>query len=422
MAKFWFISAPLSGHLDWGGFIKTAQELQKVGHDVTWISEAQIGASVTAAGVPFKAIRRTGWLWPPPPAPDLSTIPPQQAVMLRYKRALDTWLSENLVAEGVHALLELAEEIGKPDVIAADPFLSAAALAAEALDVPLAVCGWPAQRELNDEYLFPVQKTLASDSHERIARLCQEFKLEGVNFAKGATPSILSPYLHVSYFNDFWYQADADNLLPQNLFVGGQPTAPSDPPPQWLTDIPADEPPALVTLGSVFTGDLGFFSWAAHAVARCGYVPIVVIGRNPITPEQKAELKAALPGSTRLLNWVSFEHVLPRTQLMIHHGGMGTTHAAVIHGIPQIAVPHAADQRGNARRIAQAKVGLNLSAHDVRHGALLEGSRALTNDATVRANAHQLAANFAALGGAKRAAEALESVVNRQMSGVVKED
>jgi UDP:flavonoid glycosyltransferase YjiC (YdhE family) len=146
-----------------------------------------------------------------------------------------------------------------------------------------------------------------------------------------------------------------------------------------------------------------------------------VIGRNPITPEQKAELKAALPGSTRLLNWVSFDHVLPRTRLMIHHGGMGTTHAAVIHGIPQIAVPHAADQRGNARRIAQAKVGVSLTAHDVRHGALLEGTRALTNDDTARKNAQQLAEDFAALGGAKRAGEALEMILSQPAESLKRE-
>jgi MGT family glycosyltransferase len=217
--------------------------------------------------------------------------------------------------------------------------------------------------------------------------------------------------LHISYFSDYWYQADSENILPQTLFVGGLPTAPIDAPPAWLADIPAHQPLALVTLGSVFTGDLGFFAWAAQAVARLRYVPIVVIGRNPIEPDKKAELKAALPPNTRLLNWIPFDHVLPRTRLMVHHGGMGTTHAAVIHGIPQMAVPHAADQRGNARRMAQAKVGFNLTAHEVRHGALLEGATALTNDANVQANARQLAADFAALGGAQKAAEALEGIL-----------
>ena len=57
--------------------------------------------------------------------------------MLRYKRALDTWLSEGLVAEAVEAMLDLEDEIGGPDAIVSDPFLSASAIAAELLDVPL---------------------------------------------------------------------------------------------------------------------------------------------------------------------------------------------------------------------------------------------------------------------------------------------
>ncbi|MBA3870953.1 MAG: glycosyltransferase family 1 protein [Anaerolineae bacterium] len=410
MAKFWFISAPLHGHLDWGGFLKTAQALQQRGHNVLWLSQMPVAHSVAAADVPFQPLKLTGWLWPPPPAPDLTTIPPAQAVMLRYQRALDTWMSEDLVGEAVQCMLDMAAEIGKPDVIVTDPFLTASALAAEALGIPLAVCGWPAQRELNDDYLFPVQKTLGNASRERITRLCERFGLKGINFSSGPTPSVISPHLHISYFSDFWYQADSGNILPQTLFVGGIPTTPADTPPTWLSDIPANQPLALVTLGSVFTGDLGFFAWAAQAVARLRYIPVVVIGRNPIEPDKKAELKAALPPNTRLLNWIPFDHVLARTRLMVHHGGMGTTHAAVIHGIPQMAVPHAADQRGNARRIAQAKVGFNLTAHEVRHGALLEGTTALTNDTNVQASARQLAADFAALGGADKAAEALEKL------------
>ncbi|HEX2909080.1 MAG TPA: glycosyltransferase, partial [Phototrophicaceae bacterium] len=337
----------------------------------------------------------------------------QEAVMLRYRRALDTWLSEDLIGEAVDALLELARDIGQPDAIVTDPFISAAALVTEALNVPLIVCGWPALRELNEEHLFPVQKTLGQESQERITRLCQRFGLAGVNFASGPTPSVLSPHLHISYFSAAWHQADEALLLPQTLFVGGAPTPSADVPPSWLTDIPAEAPLTLVTLGSVFTGDLGFFAWAAQAAARAGTVPIVVIGRNPIEPEEKARLKAALPPGTRLLNWVPFDHVLPRTRLVIHHGGMGTTHAAVIHGIPQIAVPHAADQRGNARRIAQAKVGLNLTAQDIRHNALLEGAQALFNDAHVQQTARELAAEFAALGGAERAAAAIAAVVGQ---------
>lgn len=412
MPKFWFVSAPLYSHTDWGGYLKTALALRDIGHEVIWVSGAALAPTIQQAGLPFIELAQTGWLWPPPPPPDLTTIPPQEAVMLRYRRALDTWMREDLVAAGTQALLDAAAREGAPDVIVTDAFLTAAALAAEALDVPLAVCGWVAQRELNEDFLFPVQKTLGGESLARLDRLKAQFGLEGRYFAHGPTPSILSPYLHIAYFTEDWYLSDLPNILDQTLFVGGASTPPTTPPPAWLADIPADAPLALVTLGTTFNGDLGFFSWAAQAAARAGLLPLVVIGGNPFTPEQKQQLIRSLPKGSRLLNFVPFDHVLPRVRLMFHHGGMGTTHAAVIHGIPQIVVPHAADQRGQARRVAMAKVGLNLTAHDVRQGKLLEGALALMRDARVQQTARELAQRMAALGGAQTAAHALAALIH----------
>lgn len=408
MAKIWCISAPLFSHTDWGGFLKTALALQARGHELLWVSEASLSSAVSSRGLSFEAIPHTGWLWPPPPQPDLTSIKPQEAVMLRYRRALDTWLSEDLVAQGVEALLALAERIGKPDAMLIDPFLSAAALAAEKLGVPLAVAGWPAQANLDENVLFPVQRNLSSDSHERLARLYTRFGLDGTNFSKGTAPSILSPHLHVTYFTPDWYAVEASSMLLQTQFVGGTPETPEDAPPTWLTDIPAEIPLALITLGTTFTGDLGFFSWAAQAAAKAGLLPIVAIGFTPIPSDKKEELKRALPRGTRLIQFAPFAHILPRCHLMIHHGGMGTTHYAVVHAVPQIVVPHAADQRIQARRVAQAKVGLNLTAHDVKQGMLSEGAKALMEADWVRDNCTRLAQQMASLGGASRAAELVE--------------
>jgi MGT family glycosyltransferase len=413
MATFWCVSAPLFSHTDWGGYLKTAKALQAQGHNVIWVSGEPLTPVMARAGIDFRSISETGWLWPPPPAPDLTALKPQEAVMLRYRRALDTWLSEDIVGAGAQALIDLAGEIGRPDALLTDPFLTASALAAEALDVPLMVAGWIAQRELNEEFLFPVQRSLGTESLARIDRLKARFGLTGRYFAPGPTPSILSPYLHISYFTADWYQSELPNLLDQTLFVGGQPDAPQTPPPDWLAALPADAPLALITLGTTFTGDLGFYSWAAHAAVRVGLLPVVVIGYNPFTPEAKQELIRSLPKGARLLNFVPFEHVLPRVKLMFHHGGMGTTHAAVVHGVPQIVVPHAADQRGQARRVAESKVGLNLTAHDVRNGKLLEGARAILSSDAVPRNACELAAQMSALGGPSAAADAIVDTVTR---------
>ncbi len=411
MARFWFISAPLYSHTDWGGFLKTAGTLKSRGHDALWLSEAPLERALLQAGLGFRAIRRTGWLYPMPPQPDLSALSPQEAVTLRYTRALDTWLSEDLVAKAVKAIIELAAEIGAPDAIVSEPFLSASAIAAEILDVPLVICGWPAQSALDADALFPVQRDLSSDSQRRIQRLCGRFAVDGRNFSRGSTPSIVSETLHIAYFTPGWYGAELATILPQTQFVGGMPEEPSDLPPGWLDAIPPEQPLALITLGTVFTGDLGFYSWAAQAAASVGLVPVVTLGWNPISADQKAQLKRALPAGTRLLNWAPYGHVLPRCRLMIHHGGMGSTHLAIVHGVPQIVVPHAADQRIQARRVAEAKVGLHLTAHDVRQGQLREGARALLEAEWVQERARGLARAMAGLGGAERAADLVEGVV-----------
>lgn len=409
MARFWFVSAPLPGHLDWGGYLKTARALAARGHDVTWISAPPIRSMVEAAGLPFEAIPETGWLWPLPPTPDLSGLRPDEAMRLRYGRALDTWLTEELIVPAVEALLALAGSRGAPDAIATDPFLAASALAAEALRVPLAVCGWPAMPPPDERALLPIQSSLAQAAQERIARMAARFGLEGRNFARGTNPAVQSPDLHISYFSRYWHQSDSD-ILPQTQFVGGMPSRPEDEAPEWLSMLPEDTPYGLATLGTVFSGDLGFLSWAAQGMARIGLVPIVALGR-PLSPEEKATLINGLPPGTRLLTWVDFDHVFPRLKVIAHHGGMGTTHAAVVHGIPQVIAPHGADQRGQARRAAQAKVALNLSAHDIRQGQLLPGIRAVATDPKVRETTRRLAEQFAALGGPSRAADLIEKLV-----------
>mgnify|MGYP001597872901 CR=1 FL=1 len=412
MSTFWFISAPLYSHTDWGGFLPTAKALQARGHDILWLSEAPLEGAFVQNGIAFHTLDKTGWLWPAPPPPDLTSIPPQEAVKLRYTRALDTWLSEDLVAEGVQSILNAADELGKPDAIISDPFLSASAIAAEKLNIPLIIGGWPAQGTLDENLLFPIQRDLSSDSQQRIQRLCDQFGVRGDNFTKGSTPSIVSEHLHICYFTPEWYMADMATILPQTQFVGGQANIPSDPPPQWLQDIPKDRPLGLITLGTIFTGDLGFYSWAAQAVAREGMIPIVTVGWNPIAPEKKAELKRALPRGTRLLTWAPYDHVLPRCNIMIHHGGMGTTHYAIVHGVPQIVVPHAADQRIQARRVSEAKIGLNLTAHDVRQGQLIDGVHAIMEATWVQNNAKKFATSMAQLGGVERAATLIEGVMN----------
>jgi MGT family glycosyltransferase len=407
MSRFWFTSAPLPGHLDWGGLLKTARALQTLGHDVVWVSEARIAGLVEQAGIAFEPVEVSGWLWPPPPLPTMADFVNENMVTLRFRRALDTWLSEELVAQGTAALRDLADRAGPPDVIVTDPFLASAALVAELLGVPLVVGGWASGPPMDEDQMLYVQRQLGHEASARIERLGARFGLSGVNFSGGPAPSLQSPILHISYFSAYWHQGET--VLPQTAFVGGRASPPTTAAPDWLSALD-DQPLGMVTLGSTFTGDLNFFAWGAQAIAAAGLIPLVVLGPTPIPPEQKDRLKANLPGGTRLLTWVDYEHVFPRLNVILHHGGMGTTQAAIVHGIPQIIVPHAADQRGQARRARQAKVGLELSQRDVRQGQLVPAVQAITTTDWVLEAAQQLARDFAELGGPSRAADLLVEV------------
>ena len=133
-----FLSAPLPGHLDWGGYLPTAAALRRRGHEVLWASGAAVKAAVTGAGVPFHTLAATGWRWPPPPplpAPQNADDPAWRRQ--RALRALDQWLDEARVGAASAELLAVVQSY-RPDVVVSEMFVAAAGIVAELAGVPFA--------------------------------------------------------------------------------------------------------------------------------------------------------------------------------------------------------------------------------------------------------------------------------------------
>lgn len=55
--------------------------------------------------------------------------------------------------------------------------------------------------------------------------------------------------------------------------------------------------------------------------------------------------------------YVSHHQLFPRMKVIIHHGGAGTANTALLSGVPQIIVPHMADQYYFGDRIRRLKIG-----------------------------------------------------------------
>jgi hypothetical protein len=82
------------------------------------------------------------------------------------------------------------------------------------------------------------------------------------------------------------------------------------------------------------------------------------------------------PAQVRIVPDAPRAWMLARATLMITSAGLEAMRAAIAHRVPMIAIPLAADQAGNAERIAQLGIGLRLRAALLSPGVLEAAIRA----------------------------------------------
>lgn len=401
------VSAQLPGHLDWGGYLATAAELRRRGHQVLWVSGHAVAQTVTQAGVDFQALPETGWRWPPPlplkPAPDADPVAVQRE---KQVRALDQWLDTERV---VAAVDELTVVVGRfrPDLILCEMFMVAAGIVAERYGSPLVVVGWPAP---------PPSVTTGADemvalARGRLATLLEQASVQGCHFTQAGPPSLAAEQGHITYWSPTWF--DGARLGEKTVHFGGRRRNPHPayPPDASLTS-PDEVPWVLITLGTSFNADPNFFIAAAHAADQMGCLPILALGTTPSDANWTHALRGRLPAGAVVRPWVDFAGTMPYIGASIHHGGAGTTHALVTHGVPQIVVPHAADQVRQAQGIMRSGVGFYLPPKEVTIARLVDAlAQSLPDRADVRARATALQTEFDALGGVPAAADHIEALM-----------
>ena len=399
--RYLFVSAQIPGHLDWGGYLPTAIQLQQRGHTILWATGQAMAPLLTRAGIPGHFLAETGWRWPPPPP--LQPAPgadPEVVRQQRALRALDQWLEEERVAQATAALVELGRTF-RPDVVVSEVFLSAGGLAAEVLGCPFVVAGWPAMQPKAGS-----NETIVDAARQRLYRLCDRFGITGANWTQSGPPAQESPLLHITYWSPRWYEGVA--LLPQTRHVGGLAT-----PSPNAAPLSADEQPTVfITLGTSFGQDANFFILAARAAEAMGCLPILALG-GQFKAEQEAALRQQLPPTAIVEQRVDLNVVLPYVTAAIHAGGAGVTHALVTHAVPQLIVPHAADQIHQAQGVVRSGVGHHLPAQQATVETMIDGLAELLPDLSpLRVAAQELRDEFAQLGGVATAAALVERVVS----------
>ena len=118
----------------------------------------------------------------------------------------------------------------------------------------------------------------------------------------------------------------------------------------------SDAPLIYMTFGTV----LGFMSIAAEAyrmalkaVQRTRARVLLTVGRR-----FDASTLGPVPAHVHVEAWVDQARVLERADVVVCHGGSGTTLGALAAGVPLVMVPLFADQFENGRRVAAAGAAL----------------------------------------------------------------
>ena len=91
-------------------------------------------------------------------------------------------------------------------------------------------------------------------------------------------------------------------------------------------------------------------------------------------PEQ---IPANLPPGIQAFGYLPFSQILPRSALLVYHGGIGTLAQGIKAAVPHLAVPHAHDQFDNAWRLKRLGLGDSIAINSYRAQRAVRAIRGL---------------------------------------------
>ncbi|RZU51612.1 UDP:flavonoid glycosyltransferase YjiC (YdhE family) [Krasilnikovia cinnamomea] len=158
--------------------------------------------------------------------------------------------------------------------------------------------------------------------------------------------------------------------------------------PGWLVE-PRQRPRICVTLGTTVphVAGVGSLGRVLQAAGDLDAEFVLALGDDPhLAPLGR------LPDNCRVVDWTPLSLLLANCDAIVHHGGAGTTLASAHAGVPQLAMPHGADNWINADIVTRCGVGLNREPEEMT----VDDLHALLGDPTIRKAAGALAAELAA--------------------------
>ncbi len=376
MARILLPCPPLLGHLQ--PVLVVARALRRRGHQVDVLTGPGYADLVRAYGVTMRAL---------PPAAMSRPLPASSPTVLapRWVQARRDVLARFIVPLAAQSTaLGMALESADYDVVVADtaylgalplllgsgppdrpPVVGISATPISAVSVDAAPFG-SGLRNADTRFAHSRNRQVNWLLRHGPMRPVHE-ALDRALAAYGVAPGTASYFDLLGHF-DVTYQLSLPELeyprreLPSTVrCVGPLPIEAADwTPPEWWGELDRTRPLVHVTQGTLDNTDLDRLVVPAVRALRDRDVTVVVTTGRALHPEDRAALTAAAPGRVQVADFIPYDVLLPRTDLIITNGGWGGVQQAARHGVPVIVAGATEEKPEVAARVAWSGLGINL--------------------------------------------------------------
>ena len=410
-----FLSLPVPGHLN--PMTALARKLQSRGHDIVFISLADVAPFVEAAGLPFVPCSEAAY----PPGSlaklvrRLSELSGKDALhftinsmMKGYTASLFETLPKTLCKAGVDGLVldQYQPYVELIPMHLGMPFVHVS----NALHVdytgrtPICFLDWP--YETGVEALARNMEGVRRSRVllEPVTTLAQAYaKDAGLSVDWNNPHSTLSRLAWVTQCPrefDFGCAPDFPQFHYAGPFHDGLGRMDFDFPWQQL----GGDPIVYASMGTLQNGLLDIFHSITQAALELKELQFVLAVGGQLDPKRLG----AVPANVVVVSYAPQIEILKRSSLCITHAGLNTVLESLSNGVPMLALPITNDQPGVAARIANKKVGVVISPDQASPENFVAAIEQVLADPTFRANVRRMQEAIRSSNGLSIAADILE--------------
>jgi len=170
-------------------------------------------------------------------------------------------------------------------------------------------------------------------------------------------------------------------------------------------------PLVYVSLGTVYGDGTDFLRRCRDELADSAWQVVLATG------SESGALDS--PKNFIVRRFVPQVEILKRAAAFVTHAGMNSVQEALLHGVPLVMAPQAADQFWISARAAELGAGVQLDTRNLQDGAIRAAVAAVLSQPRYASAAARIGQSLAAAGGHRQAADEIQRFLRRDLRPAV---